>query len=96
MRTLIPLLQRCYLPSSVIGGLLMQKLAQRVRVHQLIDHGQMQSVSGAALYDAMLRLLSAPALRSRLGLAARARMESRFNRRYVWRELQRFYAGLLQ
>ena len=27
----------------------MQKLAQRVRVHHLIDHGQMQRVSGAAL-----------------------------------------------
>jgi hypothetical protein len=39
LRTLIPLLQRCYLLSSVIGVLLMQKLAQRVRVHQLIDHG---------------------------------------------------------
>lgn len=74
----------------------MQKLAQHVRVHQLIDHGQMQRVSGAALYDAMLRLLSDPALRSRLGLTARARMESRFDRRYVWRELQCFYAGLFQ
>lgn len=51
---------------------------------------------GSALYRAMLRLLGDPVLRSRLGLAARARMESRFDRRYVWRELQRFYAGLLQ
>jgi glycosyltransferase involved in cell wall biosynthesis len=56
----------------------------------------MQRVSGAALYDAMLRLLSDPALRSRLELAARARMESRFDRCYMWRELQCFYAGLLQ
>lgn len=36
-------------PFCMIGGLLMQKLAQRVRVHQLIDHGQMQRISGAAL-----------------------------------------------
>ena len=36
-------------PFCMIGGLLMQKLAQRVRVHHLIDHGQMQRVSGAAL-----------------------------------------------
>ena len=36
-------------PFCMIGGLLLQKLAQRVKVHQLIDHGQMQRVSGAAL-----------------------------------------------
>ncbi|MBQ2379986.1 MAG: hypothetical protein II295_06295 [Akkermansia sp.] len=36
-------------PFCMIGGLLLQKLAQRVRVHNLIDHGQMQRVSGAAL-----------------------------------------------
>ncbi|MBR2125625.1 MAG: hypothetical protein IJ943_02700 [Akkermansia sp.] len=36
-------------PFCMIGGLLMQKLAQRVKVHQLIDHGQMQRISGAAL-----------------------------------------------
>ena len=50
---------------------------------------------GASLYDAMLRLLGDPVLRSRLGLAARARMESRFDRRYVWQELRRFYARIL-
>ena len=36
-------------PFCMIGGLLLQKLAQRVRVHSLIDHGQMQRISGAAL-----------------------------------------------
>ncbi len=36
-------------PFCMIGGLLMQKLAQSVKVHHLIDHGQMQRVSGAAL-----------------------------------------------
>lgn len=36
-------------PFCMIGGLLMQKLAQRIRVHPLIDHGQMQRISGAAL-----------------------------------------------
>ena len=36
-------------PFCMIGGLLLQKLAQRVRVHSLIDHGQMQRLSGAAL-----------------------------------------------
>lgn len=50
---------------------------------------------GAALYRAMLCLLGDPVLRSRLGLAARARMESRFDRRYVWQELRRFYARIL-
>ncbi len=36
-------------PFCMIGGLLMQKMAQKVRVHSLIDHGQMQRISGAAL-----------------------------------------------
>ena len=36
-------------PFCMIGGLLLQKLAQRVKVHTLIDHGQMQRLSGAAL-----------------------------------------------
>ncbi len=36
-------------PFCMIGGLLLQKLAQRARVHTLIDHGQMQRLSGAAL-----------------------------------------------
>ncbi|MDO5472977.1 MAG: sodium/glutamate symporter [Akkermansia sp.] len=36
-------------PFCMIGGLLMQKTAQRIQVHNLIDHGQMQRISGAAL-----------------------------------------------
>ncbi|MBR3927334.1 MAG: hypothetical protein IKJ58_11295 [Akkermansia sp.] len=36
-------------PFCMIGGLIMQKMAQKVRVHSLIDHGQMQRISGAAL-----------------------------------------------
>lgn len=36
-------------PFCMIGGLLMQKAAQLSKVHKLIDHGQMQRVSGAAL-----------------------------------------------
>ena len=36
-------------PFCMIGGLILQKLAQSIKVNQLIDHGQMQRVSGAAL-----------------------------------------------
>ena len=36
-------------PLCMIGGLVIQKAAQRFNVHSLIDHGQMQRVSGAAL-----------------------------------------------
>ena len=33
----------------MIGGLLIQKTAQKINVDQLIDHGQMQRLAGAAL-----------------------------------------------
>ena len=36
-------------PFCMIGGLLLQKAAQKVKVHTLIDHGQMQRLAGAAL-----------------------------------------------
>ena len=36
-------------PLCMIGGLIIQKSAQRFNVHSLIDHGQMQRVAGAAL-----------------------------------------------
>ena len=36
-------------PFCMIGGLLLQKAAQTIKVNQMIDHGQMQRVSGAAL-----------------------------------------------
>lgn len=36
-------------PFCMIGGLMLQKLSQRVKIHPLIDHGQMQRLSGAAL-----------------------------------------------
>ena len=36
-------------PLCMIGGLLLQKLAQKFKVSHLIDHGQMQRLSGAAL-----------------------------------------------
>ena len=36
-------------PFCMIGGLLMQKAAQMNKVHKLIDRGQMQRISGAAL-----------------------------------------------
>lgn len=36
-------------PFCMIGGLLLQKAAQRTKVHPLIDHGQMQRISGASL-----------------------------------------------
>lgn len=36
-------------PFCMIGGLLMQKAAQMSNVHKLINHGQMQRISGAAL-----------------------------------------------
>lgn len=36
-------------PLCMIGGLIIQKFAQRFKVHSLIDHGQMQRVAGAAL-----------------------------------------------
>ena len=48
-----------------------------------------------SLYAAMKQLLCAPTKRQQLGQAARKRMEERFDRRYVWRELQRFYARIL-
>ena len=36
-------------PFCMIGGLLLQKTAQKVKVHSLIDHGQMQRLAGASL-----------------------------------------------
>lgn len=36
-------------PLCMIGGLLIQKTAQKINVSQLIDHGQMQRLAGAAL-----------------------------------------------
>lgn len=36
-------------PFCMIGGLLLQKAAQGIRVNHMIDHGQMQRISGAAL-----------------------------------------------
>lgn len=36
-------------PFCMIGGLLMQKAAQSIRMGHLIDHGQMQRISGASL-----------------------------------------------
>lgn len=36
-------------PFCMIGGLLLQKVAQSIKVNHMIDHGQMQRVSGAAL-----------------------------------------------
>ena len=36
-------------PLCMIGGLIIQKTAQRFNIHSLIDHGQMQRVAGAAL-----------------------------------------------
>ncbi|MBQ9337517.1 MAG: sodium:glutamate symporter [Lentisphaeria bacterium] len=36
-------------PLCMIGGLLLQKLMQRLRMHKLIDHGQMQRLAGASL-----------------------------------------------
>lgn len=36
-------------PFCMIGGLLLQKVAQTIKVNRMIDHGQMQRVSGAAL-----------------------------------------------
>ena len=49
-----------------------------------------------ALYSAMKQLLSTPAMRQQLGQAARQRMEERFDRRYVWRELKAFYRKALE
>ncbi|MBQ8755976.1 MAG: sodium:glutamate symporter [Lentisphaeria bacterium] len=36
-------------PFCMIGGLLLQKTAQKIKVHTLIDHGQMQRLAGASL-----------------------------------------------
>ena len=36
-------------PFCMIGGLLLQKTAQKAKVHTLIDHGQMQRLAGASL-----------------------------------------------
>lgn len=36
-------------PFCMIGGLLLQKMAQKIKAHRMIDHAQMQRVSGAAL-----------------------------------------------
>lgn len=36
-------------PLCMIGGLILQKIAQVAKVHTLIDHGQMQRLSGASL-----------------------------------------------
>ena len=36
-------------PLCMIGGIIVQLLMQSVRVNQLVDHGQMQRISGAAL-----------------------------------------------
>ena len=36
-------------PFCMIGGLLLQKVAQRIKVNHMIDHGQMQRISGASL-----------------------------------------------
>lgn len=36
-------------PFCMIGGLLLQKMAQSIKVNHMIDHGQMQRISGAAL-----------------------------------------------
>lgn len=49
-----------------------------------------------ALYAAMLRLCESPELCKELGHAARARMETRFDRRHVWRELRAFYQQALK
>lgn len=49
-----------------------------------------------ALYAAMLRLCKNPRLRHKLGQAARTRMETRFDRHHVWRELKAFYQQILR
>lgn len=49
-----------------------------------------------ALYAAMLRLYESRELRHKLGHAARARMETRFDRRHVWHELKAFYQQILR
>lgn len=49
-----------------------------------------------ALYQAMLRLYESRELRHKLGHAARTRMETRFNRLHVWRELKAFYQQALK
>ncbi len=36
-------------PLCMIGGLLLQKIAEKIRWAQLIDHGQMQRITGASL-----------------------------------------------
>lgn len=49
LRLRFAFLQRLYLPSSVIGGVMMQTAVTRCGGSLLVDHGQMQRLSGAAL-----------------------------------------------